>query len=130
MAEHNHSFLPGQVWHYENRAGEDSSTLTILKLDQVNSNTIIHIRIDGIKLFNPAAPGGYSEAIEHLPFSEQVIAGSVTRLAGTVNELPPFEAGYNQWKQAWDSGRAGYWTIEIKEAIEAMDAVMRQQNDR
>ncbi|MFL9481574.1 hypothetical protein ACI6Q2_02275 [Chitinophagaceae bacterium LWZ2-11] len=40
-------FRVGQVWKYNNRAGEDSSTLTILKIEKYEKgDTIIHIRID------------------------------------------------------------------------------------
>lgn len=121
-------FKAGQIWKYNNRPGEDSSTLTILKIEKYEKgDTIIHIRVDGIKLYNPNVENGYSDFIGHLPFSEKTISTSVTELVGQTNNLPDFSEGYNQWKVAWESGKGGYWTIDLKEAIEGMDSVMRQK---
>lgn len=121
-------FQVGQVWKYNNRSGEDSSTLTILKIETYEKgDTIIHIRVDGIKLYNPNVKSGYSDFIGHLPFSEKTIAKSVTTLAGRNDNLPDFTEGYNQWKEAWDNGKGGYWTLDVKEAIDGVDSVMRQK---
>ncbi|WP_081162548.1 hypothetical protein [Niastella populi] len=126
MATASVQFKVGQVWKYNNRPGEDSSTLTILKTEKYENDTIIHIRVDGIKLHNPSIAGGYSDFIGHLPFSQNTISKSVTRLVEQNNNLPDFSEGYNQWKEAWDSGKGGYWTVDLKDAIEGMDSVMRQ----
>lgn len=121
-------FKIGQVWKYSNRPGEDSSTLTILKIEKYEKgDTIIHIRVDGIKLYNPNVTGGYSNFIGHLPFSEKIISKSVTKLVEENKNLPDFSEGYNQWKEAWDNGKGGYWTVDLKEAIDGMDSVMRQK---
>ena len=65
-------FKVGQVWKYNNRLGEDSSTLTILKIEKYEKgDTIIHIRVDGVKIYSPQAATGYSDFIGHLPFSEK-----------------------------------------------------------
>ena len=99
-------FKEGQVWKYNNRPGEDSSTLTILKIEKYEKgDTIIHIRVDGIKLYNPNVESGYSDFIGHLPFSEKTISKSVTKLVGQNTNLPDFSEGYNQWKDAWDNGK-------------------------
>ena len=54
------------------------------------------------------------------------ISESVTSLVGQNNNLSDFSEGYNNWKEAWDSGKGGYWTVDLKDAIEGMDSVMRQ----
>jgi hypothetical protein len=93
-------FIAGQVWKYNNRIGEDSSTLTILKIEKYeNGDTIIHIRVDGVKIYSPQSPIGYSNFIGHLPFSEKVISKSVSKLVGQNNNLPDFSEGYNRWKE-------------------------------
>jgi hypothetical protein len=121
-------FKVGQIWKYYNRQGEDSSTLTILKIEQYEKgDTIIHIRVDGVKMNNPNVASGYSSFIGHLPFSKKAIIKSVTMLVGKNNNLPDFAEGYNQWKEAWDSGKGGYWTVDLKEAIEGVDSVMKQK---
>jgi hypothetical protein len=122
----NGKFKVGQVWKYANRVGEDGSTLTILKIEKYEQgDTIIHIRVDGVKIYSPQSPTGYSEFIGHLPFSEKSISKSVTKLVGHKNNLADFAEGYNQWKEAWDSGKGGYFTIDLKEAIEGVDKAMQ-----
>lgn len=122
-------FKVGQVWKYINRAGEDSSVLTILKIEKYDKgDTILHIRVDGVKIYSPRAAAGYSSFIGHLPFSEKSISASVTELVGQHNNLPDFSEGYNQWKEAWDNGKAGYWTIDLKDAIDGIDKVMQPRN--
>ena len=124
-------FKVGQVWKYSNRRGEDTSTLTVLKIEEYEKgDTIIHIRVDGIRLYNPHVAGGYSDFIGHLPFSEKAISRSATRLAGQIDNLPDFSEGYSQWKKAWDDGKAGYWIVDLKDAIEGMESVMRQNSSR
>lgn len=120
-------FKVGQVWKYNNRPGEDSSTFTILKIEKYEKgDEIIHVRVDGIKIYNPKIAGHYSDFIGHLPFSAKTISKSVTSIVGQNNNLPDFSEGYNNWKEAWDSGKGGYWTVDLKDAIEVMDSVMRQ----
>lgn len=121
-------FQVGQVWKYNSRPGEDSSTLTVLMIEEYEKgDSIVHIRVDAIKLYNPNVPAGYSNSIGHLPFSHNAISKSVTQLVAENNDLPDFSDGYNQWKEAWDNGKGGCWTIDLKDAIEGIDRVMRQQ---
>ena len=114
-------FLPGQVWHYDTRPGDEHSTITILKIDELDENAIIHIRVDHIDFVT----GG---CIQHLPFSADSIMGSVTDFIKHLDPVPDFEAGYEQWKEAYDAKKAGYWTIPVKEAVEAVYQVMNKKD--
>ena len=117
-----------QVWKYANRNGEDSSTLTILEIEKYEKgDTIIHIRVDNVKINSPQSATGYTNFIGHLPYSEIAISKSVTSLVGQNENLPDFSEGYNQWKEAWDNGKAGYWTIELKEAIDGIDKALQSK---
>jgi len=121
-------FKVRQVWKYANRNGEDSSTLTILKIEKYEKgDTIIHIRVDNVKINSPQSATGYTNFIGHLPYSEIAISKSVTSLVGQNENLPDFSEGYNQWKEAWDNGKAGYWTIELKEAIDGIDKALQSK---
>ncbi|HEX2683624.1 MAG TPA: hypothetical protein VHL77_06815 [Ferruginibacter sp.] len=110
-------FLPGQVWQYSTRPGEESSTITVLKIDEIEDDAIIHIRIDHIQQLT----GG---CIQHMPFAADAVLASVTDFVKHLNEVPGFVDGYNQWKQAHDEGKAGYWNMPVKEAVEAVCQVM------
>lgn len=118
----------GQIWKYKNRTGEDSSTVTILKIEKYEKgDTIIHIRVDNIKIYSPQSATGFSNVVDHLPYSKNALLKSITKLVGQTNDLPDFSEGYNLWKEAWDSGAAGYWTTDLKEAINGVDKNSRSQ---
>lgn len=114
-------FMPGQVWQYQTRAGEEHSTLTVLQIDELENDTIIHICVEGIR-------AGDSDHIGHLPFSADALEASVTAFIRHGGEVPDFEAGYSQWKQAFESGRAGYWQLTVKEALEAITQILRERS--
>lgn len=121
-------FKVGQIWKYSNRVGEDSSTLAVLKIEKYEKgDTIIHIRVNGVKIYSPQSTSGYSDFIGHLPFSEKALSKSVVKIVGQINDLPDFSDGYTRWKEAWDSGKGGYWTVDVKEAIEGVDKAIRPQ---
>ncbi|HYV92448.1 MAG TPA: hypothetical protein VE978_11710 [Chitinophagales bacterium] len=123
-------FKVGQVWRYDNRPGEDSSTLTILKIEKYEKgDTIIHIRIDGVRIYNPQLPSGYSDFIAHLPYSEKALSKCVTSLVGQNDTLPDFSEGYKEWNEAFDNGKAGCWTADIKEAVDGIDQAMRPKKE-
>ncbi len=64
-------FLPGQLWQYDTRPGEENSLLTVLAIDDEEDHTIIHVRLDNINF----GSNGY---IQHLAFSAEAIMDSVT----------------------------------------------------
>ncbi len=107
-------FLPGQVWQYITRKGEEGSTLTVLKIDELENDAIIHVRIDKINI------GDKDCYIEHLAFSASAIEASVTDFIKHLDILPELDEGYQQWKQAFDTGQARYLSIPVKEAITAI----------
>ncbi len=114
-------FLPGQVWQYDTRPSEEKSILIILSIDDEEDHTIIHVRLDNINFVN-------NGCIQHLPFSDDAIMNSVTAFIKHLDAVPDFKAGYDQWKQEFEAGKAGYWKIPVKEAIEAIDQVMNKKD--
>lgn len=121
-------FKVGQIWKYDTRTGEDSSTVTILKIEKYEKNdTIIHIRVDNVKVFSPQSATGYSNVVGHLPYAKNALRKSLTKLVEQTNNLPDFSEGYNLWKEAWDIGIGGYWTVDLKEAINGVDKNARSQ---
>jgi hypothetical protein len=114
-------FLPGQVWQYDTRPGEENSTLTVLAIDEEEDYAIIHIRLDNINV-------GKDGCIRHLPFSADTIMDSVTGFVKHLDAVPEFKDGYDQWKKQFQTGRAGYWKIPVKEAVEAIGQVMNKKD--
>jgi hypothetical protein len=119
-------FKVGQIWKYDNRPLEAGSTLTILRIEKYSKgDTIVHIRVDGIRMVNPRRPGGYSTYLGHLPYSIKALSNEVRSVVGQADHLPDFEEGYQQWRSAWDNGTAGYFTTSVKELINGMEKTMK-----
>src|SRR5687768_7392447 len=89
-ADDGSKFATGQVWKYKNRPGEDSSTLTILRIEYYAQDTIVHIRVDGVNVYSPKAMGGYTHSLLHLPYSPEALRKSVTVLQGKTDQIPDF----------------------------------------
>lgn len=108
----------GQVWEYETRPGEESSLVYIVKVDEHEKlGKIFHISIVGIKIGNPAAEKGYVDSLPHAPVSEEALRASLTKLVRSAKILPDFAEGYAIWRQAFDSGEAGIFTVPVHEIV-------------
>jgi hypothetical protein len=126
-ANQGEKFVVGQIWEYQTRKGEEKSTLTIVAVESnKKSGTIVNIYVEGLKIKNPNADEGYSDKIQHLPFSKEAIEKSVIRLIGTTKKLPDYKNGYNEWRTAFDKGKAGVFSITVKEAIDVMEKTLNQ----
>jgi hypothetical protein len=114
-------FVPGQVWAYKTRQSEESSTLTILKVEELPKlGTIIHIRVDKIRLRN-CTGGPEPSKFEHMPFTREAIERSVTKMVRE-GSIPDYQEGYDEWLKAC----GGVYTITVAEAVRAGEEVFRQ----
>ena len=117
----------GQIWNYQTRKGEENSTLIIVGVEKNKKlGTIINIYVDGLKVKNSNVENGFSDKIQHLPFAKDAIDKSVIKLVGIAKELPDYKDGYNEWKSEFENGKAGVFTISVKEAINAMETTLNQ----
>jgi hypothetical protein len=60
--------------------------------------------------------------VAHLPVSKATLDGSVVALTGTRERFPGYRSGYDQWKKAFDAGRAGVFTISLAEVVATIEA--------
>ena len=107
-------YHPGQVWQYKTRPGEEDSLVTILKVESAAKRTIIHVRVDNVRLKN-CSGGPEPDTIGHMPFAREAIESSVTKLMKEDSKIPDFRAGYDEWRNAC----GGVYTISIADAIKA-----------
>jgi hypothetical protein len=121
-------FEPGQVWSYHTRSGEESSRLTVVKVESYEKlGAVVHIRVDGVAQKNPHAPGGVSSVIHHMPFAEEALARSVLALLESDTPVPPsFEEGYGIWREAFVKGKAGVFTRTVAESIAFCEAALNK----
>lgn len=118
-------FQVGQKWSYHSRPGEEQSYFIVVKIDNdPKLGKIIHIAVRGLKMKNPRSPDGFSNDVNHMPFAEEAIEKSAVKLLKEKVELPGFEEGYRIWREAFDGGRAGIYTITVAEAVTAMESIL------
>jgi hypothetical protein len=112
----------GQVWSFKGRPGEESATLTIVRVESGKGlPVIVHVSLDDVRIANPHAPGGFTRIVEHAAFTEDAISRSVTKLVRQVKELPPYEEGYERWCDYFDQGKVGINTITVAEMLAGME---------
>ena len=110
----------GQVWAYHTRPGEESSTLTILKIeDYQDLGKVVHIRVDGINITNPTKANTVSE-LPHLPFKEAALQKSITQLLRQVKPVPDFKRGYDYWKKAYLEHHASAFNVGVASMLDGM----------
>ena len=119
-------FKPGQVWSYKTRPGEEKSVITILRVENDEKlGVIVHIAVNNLNIKDSS--GKIHDNISHLPFSKSALENSVNEVTGENVTLPDYQEGYDTWKNAFDDGKAGVWSITVNEAIKAMEEVLNQQ---
>jgi hypothetical protein len=115
-------FRTGQRWSYRAREGEETSTLTVLKVEShPGMGVILHVAVDGLRVSNKLVSGGVTERACHLPFARTAIERSVLALTGHEVPADDWRDGYSQWREAFDEGKAGVFTITVAEAVDALE---------
>ena len=99
---------------------QPNARLTVLRVESGGKlGTIVHIAISGVIY------GDGQTQIQHLPFAESAIERSVTTLERESGPVPDFADGYRQWRQAFDAGKGGIFTITVAEAFDAVTSIAR-----
>lgn len=123
-------FAAGQVWTYHTRADEDDSRVRVLRVDDSKpAGVIVHVAVDGVAIFNPADPNRPTQSIGFMPISEGALEASVIELVTEDPTFVPstdFAEGYAGWKDAFDAGKAGFWTAPVANIVQTIDDGMRR----
>lgn len=106
------SIQEGQLWTYHGLPGNESSTLTILKIEEEANRQIIHICVD--RIYNSQSEREIS--VGHLPFDRKILTDCLKEKIGEVSPLPDFLEGYNNWKQQ----NGGAWNIPLRSVLEIL----------
>jgi hypothetical protein len=115
-------FRAGQVWAFKAPTNQPNAKLTVLRVENGGKlGTIVHIALSGVSY------GNGQTQIQHLPFAESAIERSVTTLERESGPVPDFAEGYRQWRQAFDAGKGGVFTITVAEAFDAVTSIARNQ---
>lgn len=115
-------FHPGQTWQYKTRSGEEASRVVVCRVDSdAKLGPIVHVYVDGIAIKNPHVPDGVSRVVQHMPFSAEALRESVVAVEESRQPLPDFEEGYDTWREAFDNGEAGVFTVSVAEGLDFME---------
>jgi hypothetical protein len=114
-----HNYEIGQIWSYRARDGEADSQIVILNSAQVGIYNVYSICVEGIKLKNPWMQGGIQTTLPHSPVSQEVLDLSVLELIGIrQNPLDEYKEAFQEWKEPFERGEAGYFTITIAKILD------------
>jgi hypothetical protein len=113
-------FRAGQVWAFTPPTNQPNARLTVLRVEDGGKlGTIVHIAISGVSY------GDGQTQIQHLPFAESAVERSVATLERESGPIPDFADGYHQWRQAFDAGKGGIFTITVAETFDAVTSIAR-----
>lgn len=111
-------FRPGQVWTLNPMREQPNARLTILRVESFPQiGPVVHVALSGVSFGN-----GHT-TISHLPFAESAIERSVATLERETGSLPDYAEGYRQWREAFDAGKAGVFTITVAAAFYAVTGI-------
>ena len=117
-------FKVGQEWAYQTRPGEEHSTFVVVKVeDAPGIGVIVHISLKGLKVKNVKDPERPSETISHMPFTEDAIKRSVTKIVNEPATLPSFAEGYADWRKAFESGKGGVFDVTVAEGVGIIEQI-------
>ena len=120
-------FRSGQVWTYRTRVGEESSRAFVGRVDQLaTGERIVHVALVGLRIENPLADGGCQSILSHAPVLESSCSQSVLELQDQSMIVGTFEEGYATWRNAFDGGGGGFFTVELKELPDLVEFALRQ----
>ena len=115
-------FRAGQVWKFKTPPNQSDARLTVLRVERCGKlGTVVHIALTGVSY------GNGQTTIQHLPFAESAVEQSVTALERESDEVPDFAAGYRQWRDAFDAGKGGVFSITVAEAFDAITGIARSR---
>lgn len=118
-------YAAGQVWTYHHRPGEDASRVTVLHVDdEPHYGVIVHVAVSDVAIRTPRMPDGLIKTLGHLPISEQAMDWSVAELVETLPEPPDCSDGYTTWREAFDLGQAGVFTVPLGQLVGHLEESM------
>nr|WP_298678519.1 hypothetical protein [uncultured Treponema sp.] len=125
----NEKYKEGQVWSYKTRENESNSKIYIVKIEYNKTiGKIYHIYIDNLNIKNPYQKSKIQNNLSHSPVSEKTLDDSVIKIVTAKYENNiNISDGYVAWKEAFDDGKAGVFTIPVNEIIQCIEDVANME---
>ena len=125
----NEKYKEGQVWSYKTRENESNSKIYIVKIEyNKTTGKIYHVYIDNLNIKNPYQKSKIQNNLSHSPVSEKTLDDSVIKIVTAKYENNiNISDGYVAWKEAFDDGKAGVFTIPVNEIIQCIEDVANME---
>lgn len=117
-------YAVGQHWRCCGRTAEEQPTLLINRIDNHPlGGRIFHVSLEGLQLRHPGLPGGRMTRLAHVPVIEQSFEHSDMRYLGMQEQAADadYHKGYDEWRQAFDAGRAGSFGVSVATLLEIVE---------
>jgi guanyl-specific ribonuclease Sa len=119
---HASKFRAGQVWAFKTPPNQPNAKLTVLRVEDGGKvGTVVHIALSGVSF------GDGQTAIPHLPFAESAVEQCVTTLERESGPVPDFAEGYRLWREAFDAGKGGVFSITVADVFETVIGALRNR---
>ena len=120
-------YKPGQVWSYRHRYGEEGSTFTVLKVEDIESQgkhweTIIHIRVDNVSI--KLKDGSVRTVIPHIPLPRKSVEESAIELLDPGSNKPNFNS--STWLTNLRDNEGGIITVSVAKALDIIEEALKR----
>jgi hypothetical protein len=117
------NYEAGQVWSYHHRPDDDGSTVIIDRVESVpNLGTIYHVSVLQVHVKDSTGSIRLID-LPHCPVSSTTLDTSLVALIGKHAPYESYMQGYTEWRQAFDAGHAGVYTIPLSEIVATLESM-------
>ena len=114
----------GQKYSFDIEGSHPNPHFIICKIDKDYGKEIVSIYIGGLKFKNPSSPSGFGETINHVPVDIESLKSAKIELISDNVAIPDYVEGYNSWREVFESGEGGYFTIPPERIVEYIMGVI------
>jgi hypothetical protein len=122
------AFVPGQVWTYRTREGEEGSLVHIGMVERVEGfGTVVHVMVSDVRVPRPGDADPAPEDVPHLALTDAALRESVLAKSEVPPRLDQFFVGYQSWKAEVASGAGGVLELPVADVLELIEARMNPE---
>jgi hypothetical protein len=125
-------FKPGQIWTFKSRPHEPDAFICVLAVDTNDKlGQVVSIAIARVKIPNVNLDGGIQESLPHAPITAAVLSEAVLDCVATDGpraDDPSIEDAYRQWREPYDKGEAGVFTISPADILDIIEGTLSTED--
>jgi len=117
---------PGQAWSYRG-AQLPSSRVVIGRIDVAGASKVASVSIVDAPLPDLETGALAPRLVEHAPIAIDALLASLLRHEGDVATPEGFDGGYRIWRNAFDTGQGGFFTLGVEEIVRMFQTALAPQ---